>query len=590
MPYFSAMALAPSHQRVPYLGRSRARAVEILSLGLRDREILQVLTGAAGVGKSIVLNASLAALADEPVRLTRLSNPQARPWGQRELAGQILGRTIETPTDEMIAAVIAELTPETTAEPLVIIAVDDAQTLADDAMEFLLRLASPARGSKLPPQLILAGRGEFWEPQSQSQFRLVARLAQRVTLEAFSGIEAGEYIVSRLKLAGGSVADATDEALTGILLYSGGLPEGIDRIVATSIAIGACRRRRVLTGDIVEAAIASLAEAPTSPRFVPGSNLILTPADGRSAPSLEHIESEAVSALPANFVPLMAQPVQTVLPVDLADPVRPGHVSPPVPDHGSGVIARMLRATWPPEKSIGPTSQRRQLAVISARVASSGGTAGSLIRFGVSAVALSPGMARGVARLWSHLRPPDLIKPTLAIEFRWTAQHRAAPAVVATLLLLMLGGLVIQFPEPRAHVVEAINSAWLRGSMVFTHGSDVQKAPPLNELISQVHTSSGAGQSPDMVALLLRLGNVMLLQGDILSARSVFERAAAAGSAKGATGAGKTYDPGFLPTVAVPGRNGDVARAIEWYRQASNGLGDSEAQERLKALTVQTSQ
>jgi TPR repeat protein len=88
-----------------------------------------------------------------------------------------------------------------------------------------------------------------------------------------------------------------------------------------------------------------------------------------------------------------------------------------------------------------------------------------------------------------------------------------------------------------------------------------------------------------MVASLLRRADTLLQQGDVLTARLFYERAAAAGSGEGATGAGKTYDPGFLATIDAPGLRGDVARAIEWYRTAAVTLGDREAGERLRALT-----
>jgi hypothetical protein len=82
----------------------------------------------------------------------------------------------------------------------------------------------------------------------------------------------------------------------------------------------------------------------------------------------------------------------------------------------------------------------------------------------------------------------------------------------------------------------------------------------------------------------------MLSQGDVLSARLLFERAAAAGSGAGAIGAGKTYDPVFLATIDAPGLKSDVARAVAWYRTAAATPGDREADARLKALTAQTGQ
>src|SRR5207245_8712349 len=52
--------------------------------------------------------------------------------------------------------------------------------------------------------------------------------------------------------------------------------------------------------------------------------------------------------------------------------------------------------------------------------------------------------------------------------------------------------------------------------------------------------------SPGFVAMLLKRGDELLATGDISGARLFYERAATAGSALGAMGAGKTHDPLFL--------------------------------------------
>jgi TPR repeat protein len=67
----------------------------------------------------------------------------------------------------------------------------------------------------------------------------------------------------------------------------------------------------------------------------------------------------------------------------------------------------------------------------------------------------------------------------------------------------------------------------------------------------------------------------------------LYERAAAAGSGLGATGVGKTYDPAFLASIDARGLRGDTARAVDWYRKAL-ALGDSEASDRLKALSARS--
>jgi type II secretory pathway predicted ATPase ExeA len=89
--------------------------------------------------------------------------------------------------------------------------------------------------------------------------------------------------------------------------------------------------------------------------------------------------------------------------------------------------------------------------------------------------------------------------------------------------------------------------------------------------------------SDDIVIVLVKRGWEMWLIGDISGARSLFERAAEAGSAEAAVGAGQTYDPLYLAKLpnraALAGRE----RAIGWYRRAL-AAGQNAALERIARL------
>src|ERR1019366_2608484 len=100
----------PGREEPPFLGGSRGRAVSALSQGLRDREVLLLLTGPAGVGKTIVLDAAIATLADDSIRVIRLSNPGGLAWCPRDVARQIIGRSVDVSTDDTVSAGVAELT------------------------------------------------------------------------------------------------------------------------------------------------------------------------------------------------------------------------------------------------------------------------------------------------------------------------------------------------------------------------------------------------------------------------------------------------------------------------------------------------
>ena len=91
---------------------------------------------------------------------------------------------------------------------------------------------------------------------------------------------------------------------------------------------------------------------------------------------------------------------------------------------------------------------------------------------------------------------------------------------------------------------------------------------------------------PNEIEALVSRGDQYLGTGDVASARLFYERAAAGGSAAGATGVARTFDPLFLAVTGARGLRGDRAQAISWYRKAS-AAGDLEAENRLRTLLLE---
>ena len=84
---------------------------------------------------------------------------------------------------------------------------------------------------------------------------------------------------------------------------------------------------------------------------------------------------------------------------------------------------------------------------------------------------------------------------------------------------------------------------------------------------------------------LVARGEELLELGDPASARLFFELAAARGSARAATGVGKTYDPAFFLKSGIHGADPDPGEAVKWYRQGISD-GDPEAGTRLRELSL----
>jgi hypothetical protein len=102
--------------------------------------------------------------------------------------------------------------------------------------------------------------------------------------------------------------------------------------------------------------------------------------------------------------------------------------------------------------------------------------------------------------------------------------------------------------------------------------------------------SSGEGLKTDAAEIPAASPDFFIVRGDqmlgikqVAEARRFFECAAADGSARAATGVGKTYDPAFLAAIGVTDVSADPVVAETWYRKGM-ALGDREAEARLQEL------
>ena len=89
--------------------------------------------------------------------------------------------------------------------------------------------------------------------------------------------------------------------------------------------------------------------------------------------------------------------------------------------------------------------------------------------------------------------------------------------------------------------------------------------------------------SDEEIAMLRKMGDDYISNGDFVGARAVLERAADAGDASAAFAIASTYDPVVLERFKVRGLEPDIVKASFWYERA-RALGSSEAPHRLQAM------
>lgn len=85
------------------------------------------------------------------------------------------------------------------------------------------------------------------------------------------------------------------------------------------------------------------------------------------------------------------------------------------------------------------------------------------------------------------------------------------------------------------------------------------------------------------IAALVKRGKDLFMTGDIVSARLLLRRAAAAGSAEAALALGATFDPLVIQRIGAIGMSPDIAEARQWYKRAAD-LGSPAATGQLAKL------
>jgi TPR repeat protein len=171
-----------------------------------------------------------------------------------------------------------------------------------------------------------------------------------------------------------------------------------------------------------------------------------------------------------------------------------------------------------------------------------------------------------------------------------------AAALTGAVVVLGVASLLFRYPSPEPHVPGRTLSAAATAepgqrpasvaASTVPAGSptapEAAPAAPLDQppppLVAPADNASAA-----MIGLLVQRGDASLVEGDIVAARLLFERAAAMGSAAAATAVGATYDIDFLLRAGARGVRADPAAAAAWYRKAA-ALGDPEARARLARI------
>jgi type II secretory pathway predicted ATPase ExeA len=239
-----------------WLPESKKKVVNEVVTCVHERKHA-VITGEPGVGKTCVLRAARHALASDPsYRLTYCHNVTL---GRRDFYRHIchaLGIPCGVTAGDVFLSVTKYVEDVTRERTLPILLIDEAHLLHQDVLDHLHILLNYSWDSRSLLSIILVGLPELNERLALRRNRsLYSRLHYRLSIEALTPNDTGDYLRARLNAAGGTKDIFTADSIA--ILHEGafGALRDIDRLAHRALHIAARKKRKMVERDIVQAVL-----------------------------------------------------------------------------------------------------------------------------------------------------------------------------------------------------------------------------------------------------------------------------------------------------------------------------------------------
>ena len=199
-----------------------------------------ILTGEFGSGKTLLTRVLLRELQTEKYQIALVLNPMLSPAQlTKEIVYQLGGEMASSDTEADVFNRLNKLLFEINKNgKSTIIIVDEAQAIKNISSfeEFRLLLNFQLDDSGLVTLVL------FGQPELREKLRKLPQLEQRVSLryhlKALSETETKEYVLHRLKVAGGRPEIFSEDVFGDIYSYSRGIPRMINNICDLALLVG----------------------------------------------------------------------------------------------------------------------------------------------------------------------------------------------------------------------------------------------------------------------------------------------------------------------------------------------------------------
>jgi general secretion pathway protein A len=245
-----------------YPGPTHSEVLSTMVSGIMDRRGIIVITGEAGVGKTILVYALLRDRS-ERIRTAFIFNPNLDLKSILENIFQDLGLPIQEKGGDLFSLLVGfreTLKESINRSETLAIVVDEAQSLAEEVLEGLFRLATPDSPDTNALQIVLVGHPDLEKKLNSERFNpYKGRITVKERIRPLSRQESRDYITYRLNLVGRNITEVfTAEGINMILRFANGNPRVINLLCSRALSAGCQAYSPLIDSKIVKKATKEL--------------------------------------------------------------------------------------------------------------------------------------------------------------------------------------------------------------------------------------------------------------------------------------------------------------------------------------------
>ena len=238
--------------RFLYFSEKHKSAFSILEYGLLEQSGITVVTGEVGSGKTTLINHLLSRVSSDELSIGVVNNTNQLMGSLQQVIALAFSVNHEGLDEVALLRVLQDyFIEEYSAGRRVVLIVDEAQNLGEDALEELRMLTNINAGKDQLLQLILVGQPELLAVlKQQNMWQFAQRVNSEYHLSAMSGKETAVYIHYRTRKAGAKRYLFDRVATTLIYYLSGGIPRLINALCDNALVHAYAVDAKVVTFNI----------------------------------------------------------------------------------------------------------------------------------------------------------------------------------------------------------------------------------------------------------------------------------------------------------------------------------------------------